>query len=136
MKLHVNLNERALTTSPRSRAPVRSLSARRGDSLTIDVSFSMDGRTGPLPAGSLVSVFVYAGPGNRTALATGSTSTALNRGSKTVYRMANVSFLLSSLNTEFSSRRVVPLVFEVRIGNAYNTITTAPVTLNVSQTAS
>lgn len=135
MKLHVNLDERAITASPRSRARIRTLSTRRNDSLTIDVSFSMDGRTGPLPAGSLVSLFVYAGPATRTALVTASTSTALNRGAKTVYRMSDVLFQLTSLEAQFAANKIVPLVFEIRIGNSYNTITTAPVTLNVSQTA-
>ena len=135
MKLHVNLNDRLLTATPRTRAPIRSLSARRGDSLTIEVSLSMDGRIGPLPAGATVSIAAYAGPGSRTPLVYATSPTTVGRGTATRYRFSNVSFALAGLATQFASQRVIPLVFEVRVQSAYSIFTTAPVTLNVTQTA-
>jgi hypothetical protein len=136
MKLHVNLDDLTITASPRSRAPIRSLSVRRGDSLTIDVSFSTNGRTGSLPVGSVVSVSAYDGPASRVAIATASTSVAVNRGAKTIYRLSPVSFSLASLSGRIESSRVVQIPFEVRVVNGSLISTTAPVTLNVSQTAS
>ena len=135
MKIHVNLDERAITASPRSRAHIRSLSARRDDKLTIDVSFSTDGITGPLPSGTTVSLFGYVSHTNNTALVTATTSTALNRGTKTIYRLSNVLLELAGLDADFAASKVVPLVLEVRVANSSTTITTAPVTLNVSQAA-
>jgi len=135
MKLHVVLNDRILAASPRAKTPIRSLAARRGDNLTIDVSFSMDGRIGPLPAGAVVVLAAYAGPGSRTPLVYASSPTVVGRGINTRYRFTGVNFALASLSSEFASRRVVPLVFEVQVRVAYSIFTTAPVTLNVSQSA-
>jgi len=135
MNLHVVLNDRILASSPRARVPIRSLAARRGDSLTIDVSFSMDGRVGPLPAGAIVRIAAYAGPGSRDPLVYATSPTIVGRGIATRYRFSDVSFTLSGLSGQFAAQRVVPLTFEVRVQSAYSIITTAPVTLNVSQTA-
>jgi hypothetical protein len=135
MNLHVVLNDRILASSPRARVPIRSLAARRGDSLTIDVSFSMDGRIGPLPTGTIVRIAAYASPGSREPLVYATSPTIVGRGTATRYRFSNVSFTLSGLASQFAAQRVVQLAFEVRIQSTYSTITTAPVTLNVSQTA-
>lgn len=135
MNLHVVLNDRILASSPRARVPIRSLAARRGDNLTVDVTFSMDGRIGPLPSGASVSLVAYAGPSSRTPLVSASSPSVVGRGIYTRYRFSNVSFALSTLGSQFATQRVVPLVFEVKVQTAYATFTTAPVTLNVSQTA-
>jgi len=135
MKLHVVLNDRTLASSPRSRAPIRKLTARRGDNLTIDVTFSMDGRIGPLPAGTTVTLVAYAGSGSRTPLVYATGPSIIGRGEYTTYRFPAVSFALDSLSTAFAAQSVVPLVFEVRINSGYAGFTTAPVTLNVTQTA-
>lgn len=135
MKLHVVLNDRTIASSPRARVPLRSLSVRRGDNLTIDVSFSMDGRVGPLPAGTTVSLVAYAGVGSRLPLVFATAPTLHGRGITTYYRFNAVSFALSSLGASFPTQPVIPLVFEISVGIGYGRFTTAPVRLNVTQTA-
>jgi hypothetical protein len=135
MKLHVALPDNTLVTTPRARTPVRKLTARRGDVLEVDVSFSRDGRPGSLPAGSTVALAVYAGPGSRTPLVFANNPTLLGRGTSSVYHFPAVSLALDSLGTSFASQRVVPLALEVRVTSGYSSFATAPVTLEVSQSA-
>lgn len=135
MKLHVAIDDRALVTSPRDRVPIRKLTARRDDSLTIDVTFSMNGRITSLPAGSTVTIAAYQGPGSRVALVSASNSSVIGRGTSTIYRFNSVNFALSGLSSAFASQPVIPLVFELRVNSGSGGFTTAPVTLEVTQTA-
>lgn len=135
MKLHVAIDDRALVTSPRDRVPIRKLTARRDDSLTIDVTFSMNGRITSLPAGSTVTIAAYQGPGSRVALVSASNSSVIGRGTSTIYRFNSVNFALSGLSSTFASQPVIPLVFEIRVNSGSGGFTTAPVTLEVTQTA-
>jgi hypothetical protein len=135
MKLHVAIDDRALVTSPRDRVPIRKLTARRDDSLTIDVTFSMNGRITSLPAGSTVTIAAYQGPGSRVALVSASNSSVIGRGTSTIYRFNAFSFALGALDSAFASQPVIPLVFELRVNSGSGGFTTAPVTLEVTQTA-
>lgn len=135
MNLHVVLEDRILATTPRARTPVRSLSVRRGDVLTLDVTFSLNGVIGPLPAGTGISVAGYAGFGSRLPLVYAEDPLIVGRGPSTIYRFPAVSFALDDLDASFSSQATVQLVFELRINVGYAGFTTAPVTLNVTQSA-
>lgn len=139
MKLHVDLNDRTLVSSPRDRVPLRKLQARREDSLTIDVAFSMNGRITSLPAGSTITIAAYQGPSSRTPLIVASSATLLGRGTSTIYRFNSVNFSLSGLGLEldstFATQSPIPLVFELRVNSGSSSFTTTPVTLEVTQTA-
>lgn len=135
MKLHVVLPDRILATSPRARAPVRRLRVRRGEVLSVDVTFSMDGRTGPLPAGSMVTIAAFAGPGSRVPIVFATSPTVVGRGSSTTYRFPAVSFALNDISASLASSRAVPLNFEVRVAVGYSSFATAPVVLEVTQSA-
>lgn len=135
MKLHVDLNDRTLVSSPRDRVPLRKLQARREDSLTIDVAFSMNGRVTSLPAGSTVTIAAYQGPSSRNPLIAASSFAIIGRGTSTIYRFNSVNFSLSGLNSAFATQSPIPLVFELRVNSGSGGFTTAPVTLEVTQTA-
>ena len=135
MKLHVDLNDRTLVSSPRDRVPLRKLQARREDSLTIDVAFSMNGRVTSLPAGSTITLAAYQGPSSRTRLIEASNPILIGRGTSTIYRFNLVNFSLSGLNAAFATQSPIPLVFELRVNTGSGGFTTAPVTLEVTQTA-
>lgn len=137
MKLHVALPDRMLVTTPRARVPVRKLTARRDDRVTIDVTFSTNGRPGPLPAGSTVALVAYAGPGVRTPLVYATTFNVVGRGTSVIYRFPFVDFAVPSLGTAFATKDTIPLSFEVRVTSSGGGISysTAPVTLEINQSA-
>lgn len=134
MKLHVVLPDRILATTPRARTPVRRLTVRRGEVLTVDVTFSMDGRTGPLPAGSVVSLAAFARPGSRTPLVFATSPTVIGRGASTTYRFPAVSFALDYISAALAVQPVL-LTFEVQVSLGYALLSTSPVTLEVTQSA-
>jgi hypothetical protein len=136
MKLHVDLSDHILVSSPRARTPIRKLTARRDDLIPVDVSFSTNGRVVPLPAGSTVTLVAYAGPGSRTPVVFANNASIFGRGASTVYRFPGVSFAINSVVSALASQGVVPLTFEVRVVSGYTSFSTSPVTLEVSQSAS
>lgn len=136
MKLYVNLSDRTITASPRTLAPIQRISARRGETVTIDVCFSIHGRTGPLPAGSSIVLAAYNNPVSRTPLVlAGAYDSVIGRGTSTTYRFNAVSFGSAGLQALLGTQKQVVLNFEVRVGYEYAQVVTHPVQLVITQAA-